>query len=361
MRDATRAYAAELPEFLLSGSALAVQRHPARAGYGMRTARGRQREPRLIDLHPPHADMRADVLAGLAMMSKQLSPKYFYDKEGSTIFEQITQLDEYYLTRTEAGIMRDHLPEMAERIGPGVAVIEFGSGTGAKIQQLLGFLSQPVAAVTVEISRAHLETAAYRQAQRFPHLEIIAVCADFTRPFQLPAINGARRNLVFFPGSTIGNFTLEHAGQLLAVMRSVAGSAGAVLIGVDLVKDTASLEAAYNDRKGVTATFNLNLLQRINRELGGNFDTSAFRHQAIYNRTAQRIEMYLVSQSHQSVRLGDASFDFSPGERILTEYSHKYEVEGFSALASSAGLHTAQVWTDADDRFAVFLLEPDTG
>jgi L-histidine N-alpha-methyltransferase len=315
-------------------------------------------EPRLIDFHPPRSDIREDVIEGLAKTQKQLPPKYFYDKTGSELFDRITHLPEYYLTRTEAGIMERHLPEMAEMTGPRAAVIEFGSGSGRKIRQLLSYLQEPVAAVTVEISESHLQAAAQRQAEQFPDLEIIAVCADFMRPFNLPAIPGARRKLVFFPGSTIGNLTPPEAGRLLEVMRGACGPDGAILLGVDLVKDHRILEAAYNDREGVTARFNLNLLERINRELGADFDVTQFRHRAVYNAEQRRIEMHLVSQSQQTVHLRDQAITFKSGETILTEYSHKYEVDGFAELAATAGLETSRVWTDDKEYFAVLFLQP---
>jgi dimethylhistidine N-methyltransferase len=312
--------------------------------------------PRLVDFHPPRADMRVDVLAGLSRAQKELSPKYFYDERGSHLFEDITRLPEYYLTRTENRIMEAFLPEMAQRIGPGAAVVEFGSGTGEKIRRLLKHLYRPVACVPVEISRNHLLASAQSLAEDHPALQVIAVCADFTRPFELPPISGAQRNLVFFPGSTIGNFAPEEAVSLLKVMRQVAGNNGALLIGADLVKETATLEAAYNDSQGVTAAFNLNLLRRINRELGADFDLDTFEHQAVYNAPAGRIEMYLVSRRAQEVHIDGHRFGFSKGEHILTEYSHKYELEGFAEMVTSAGFKVEQVWTDPKQQFSVHYL-----
>jgi dimethylhistidine N-methyltransferase len=316
-----------------------------------------QNGPRLIDFHPPRADMCADVLEGLARPQKELSPKYFYDEHGSHLFEDITRLPEYYLTRTEDRIMESFLPEMAQRIGPGAAVIEFGSGTGEKIRRLLKHLYKPVAGVTVEISRNHLLAGARSLARDHPQLDVIAVCADFTRPFKLPPIGGARRNLVFFPGSTIGNFTRHEAIGLLKVMRQVAGDEGGLLIGVDLDKDPVILEAAYNDSQGVTAAFNLNLLHRINRVLGADFDPDAFAHEAIYNSDAGRIEMYLVSRRKQQVCIGEHSFGFSEGERILTEYSHKYRLDEFAAMVASTGFEVERVWTDPQKHFSVQYLQ----
>lgn len=312
--------------------------------------------PRLIDYHPPRADMRSDVMAGLARERKAISPKYFYDERGSHLFEDITRLPEYYLTRAEAEIMGEHLPEMAQLIGPKAAVIEFGSGAGEKIRPLLRQLDQPVACVPVEISRNHLLESARSLADDFPELDVVAICADFTEPFEMPRIRGAERNLVFFPGSTIGNFAPVQAVKLLKVMRQVAGKGGALLIGVDLAKDRATLEAAYNDSKGVTAKFNLNLLRRINRELNADFDLAAFSHVAVYNEEQRRIEMNLVSEKDQRVHIGAQRFSFKRGEQILTEYAHKHDAESFAALAGEAGWQVARTWTDEHQRFSVQYL-----
>ena len=309
-----------------------------------------------LDFHPPRVNMHADVLSGLSKTKKMIMPKYFYDARGSRLFDNITRLPEYYLTRTEDSIMTASLDEIAQLLGPGAAVIEFGSGSGEKIRRLLSQLHQPVACVPVEISRGHLMGLAQSLAKDHPQLEIIAVCADFTLPLSLPPISGARRKLVFFPGSTIGNFRPDDAINILKVMRQVAGEDGALLIGADLVKDASKLEAAYNDSQGITAAFNLNLLQRINSELQANFDLEMFRHQAVWNGQAGRIEMYLVSLKKQDVHIQGQRIAFARGERILTEYSHKYELESFAAMAGKAGLEVAQVWTDTLGQFSVQFL-----
>lgn len=301
--------------------------------------------------------MRSDVMEGLALSKKQLAPKYFYDERGSHLFEEITSLPEYYLTRTETEIMLAYLPQMARLIGSHAAVIEFGSGTGEKIRRLLKHLDCPVACVPVEISRNHLLASAHSLAKDHPSLEVIAVCADFTQPFQLPPIKAARRKLVFFPGSTIGNFTPEEAIGLLRVMREVAGDTGGLLIGTDLHKDKKILEAAYNDSRGITAAFNLNLLRRINRELGADFDLDAFRHRAIYNDKDQRIEMYLVSQRRQDVHINGQTLCFHENEPILTEYSYKYDLASFSEMAAAGGFQVQQTWTDDLKLFAVQYLQ----
>ena len=272
------------------------------------------------------------------------------------MFEEITRLPEYYLTRTEASIMQTSVSEMAQRVGPNAAVIEFGSGAGDKIRVLLEHLNSPLAFVPIEISRDHLMTSARALAAEHPELSVIAVCADFTQPFELPPIRGAQRKLVFFPGSTIGNFPPEQAVSLLKVMHHAAGEDGALLIGVDLIKDRSTLEAAYNDRLGVTAKFNLNLLTHINRELHADFDLSGFQHKAEYNASEQRIEMYLISQREQIVRIRDEHIRFDKGERILTEFAYKYDLDGFAKLASRAGFRVEQVWTDPLQHFSVQYL-----
>ena len=300
--------------------------------------------------------MRADVLEGLSRPQKELSPKYFYDAPGSHLFEEITQLPEYYLTRTEASIMAASVAEIAQRVGPDAAVIEFGSGAGEKIRVLLHHLQTPVAFVPIEISRDHLLASANALAQEHPELDVIAVCADFTQPIELPPIAGARRKLVFFPGSTIGNFPPEQAVSLLKLMNQAAGEDGALLIGADLVKDRSLLEAAYNDSAGITAAFNLNLLAHINRELHSDFDLDAFQHRAEYNARVQRIEMYLVSQRAQVVHIGEEAIPFDKGERILTEFAYKYELESFARMVGEAGLRVGQVWTDPQQHFSVQYL-----
>jgi len=312
--------------------------------------------PQLIDYFPPRAEMRADILNGLSRPQKEISPKYFYDARGSQLFEDITRLPEYYLTRTERSIMQASIADMARRIGPKAAVIEFGSGSGSKIRLLLDELHEPVACVAVEISRDHLLDSTQSLANDYPQLQTIAVCADFTRPFELPPIPGARRNLVFFPGSTIGNFPPDEAVSLLKVINQATGENGALLIGADLVKDSAVLEAAYNDSAGVTAEFNLNLLAHINRELQADFVADGYRHLAVYNQQVQRIEMYLVSQREQMVHIGGEQIQIKNGERILTEYAYKYELDSFARLAARAGFRVEQVWTDPQQCFSVQYL-----
>ena len=300
----------------------------------------------------------AEIVAGLNLPRKMISPKYFYDERGSRLFERICDLPEYYLTRTEIGIMRENICEMVEAIGPHVSVIEFGSGAGLKTRILLENLVEPYVYVPVDISMEHLlETSAAMQAD-FPDIEIIPVAADFTRPFPLPQpANMPERNLVYFPGSTIGNFEPEAAIELLRVMYQEAGVGGALLIGVDLKKDRQMIENAYNDSAGITAEFNLNVLHRLNREFGSDFDLDAFRHTAIYNESSGRIEMCLISQCTQEVTLGEHRFSFTEGEKIITEYCHKFSLEGFHELARTAGFRHVNTWLDTNQWFSIQLYE----
>ena len=314
----------------------------------------------LLDLHPPADDFEQDVIEGLSATTKQLSPKYFYDQRGSMLFDRITELPEYYPTRTELGIMAARMPEIAEHVGPGACVIEFGAGSGLKTHRLLAGLNAPVAYVPVEISRDHLLASAQAIADDFPEIEVLPVCADFTQPFDLPEPSQPpQRRLVYFPGSTIGNFPDTEALQLLKVMHTEAGPGGALLIGADLRKDRQILEDAYNDAAGVTAEFNLNLLRRINRELDADFDLDRFRHRAVWNEPDGRIEMRLVSLTRHSVTVAGTPVEFDEGEAILTEYSHKYGKAEFAALAERAGFRIDAVWTDPGELFSIQLLLRD--
>jgi dimethylhistidine N-methyltransferase len=312
----------------------------------------------LSDFSPDEAVMLDEVLRGLALPHKNIPSLYFYDQRGSELFDAITELPEYYPTRTEISILETNGAEMAAAIGPGVRLIELGSGSALKTELLLARLEAPAAYVPVEISREHLLAAAGRIAADFPGLEVLPVNADFTEPFDLPEPKRAtvRRNVAFFPGSTIGNFPRGMAADLLRAVRSDVGPGGAMLIGVDLEKDRALLEHAYNDAAGVTAEFNLNLLVRLNRELGADFDLGAFRHEAIWDEAAGRIEMRLISTSAQTVHVAGHDFAFAPGEILVTEYSHKYSLEGFRRLAEANGFTVARVWTDPAALFSVQLL-----
>ncbi|HEU4857123.1 MAG TPA: L-histidine N(alpha)-methyltransferase [Rhodanobacteraceae bacterium] len=312
-----------------------------------------------VDDRRPGNELLGDVLAGLARTPKQLPSKYFYDARGSRLFERICEQPEYYPTRTELAIMRAHIDGIAAALGPGVRLVEYGSGCGLKTQMLLGRLEAPVAYVPVEISRSALAASVAGLERRFPAIEMLPVCADFTQPIKLPrAARAPRQTVVYFPGSTLGNFDPDDALRLLRQMRAEAGQGGGVLpggvlIGVDLVKDTAALEAAYNDAAGVTAEFTLNLLTRVNRELGADFDLGTFRHRARWRPLAGRIETHIVSQREQIVHVAGRGFRFAAGEAMLVEYSCKYTLEGFARLAARAGFKVAGVWTDPARRFSV--------
>jgi L-histidine N-alpha-methyltransferase len=300
------------------------------------------------------AEELTEILRGLSLPLKTLSPKFFYDERGSALFEAICELPEYYLTRAELHIMREHIDAIAARVGPRVSVIEFGSGSSLKTRILLAHLDEPAAYVPVDISSDHLSAAAAALAGDFPDLEILPVAADFTKPFALPSPRlWPERNLVYFPGSTIGNFSPRDAHALMRVMHGEAGDNGALLIGLDLVKDPAILEQAYNDSQGVTAAFNLNILRRINREHGADFEPEAFRHRAIWNRNRSRIEMHLVSLCDQVVHIDGSDFRFERDEIMVTEYSHKYSLPQFSAMAENAGFQVVEGWTDPDRWFSV--------
>ncbi|MGH8281886.1 MAG: L-histidine N(alpha)-methyltransferase [Gammaproteobacteria bacterium] len=311
----------------------------------------------LHDYHPRATDMREEVLSGLHEQQKMLSSKYLYDARGSQLFDAICELPEYYPTRTELGIMEAHAADMAAALGPRVLLVEPGSGSSLKARLLLEHLSRPAAYVPVDISCTHLVSAADRLNQLYPELEVLPVCADFSQPFAVPVPRRrAARTVIYFPGSTIGNFEPAAAIRLLKQLRRMAGPESGLLIGVDLQKDPAVLERAYNDAAGVTAAFNLNLLLHINRELKADFDVSRFRHRAVYNASEGRIEMHLVSLDNQFVEVAGEAFRFRESEHIVTEYSYKHTLPGFAALAAKAGFTVEQVWTDDRRWFSVQYL-----
>lgn len=303
--------------------------------------------------------MRADVLLGLRANPRRLPSKYFYDARGSELFERICEQPEYTLTRDELEIMRADAYDIAAALGPDVLLIEYGSGSGLKTRLLLRHMRSPVAYVPVEIARDALLASVARLAAEFPSVEMLPVCADFTQAFARPhPRRTAARTVVYFPGSTLGNFESSEAVRLLRQMRAQIGDDGAALVGIDLKKDRATLEAAYNDAAGVTAEFTLNMLARFNRELAADFDLSGFAHRARWNALAGRIETHLVSTRAQSVRVGGTAFRFEPGEAMLVEYSCKYAPEEIAALAARAGLRVARTWADSRRRFNLLLLEP---
>ena len=301
--------------------------------------------------------MLDDVVAGLSQRQKKLPSKYFYDVRGSKLFDDICELDEYYVSRVESTLMAEHVDEIASAIGPEVLLIEYGSGSSLKTRLLLRNLDRPVGYVPIDISSDYLSQVGLALQVEFPKIEIMPVAADFTRAFDVP--NPCRpemKRVVYFPGSTIGNFQRKEAQSLLAGMADLAGGNGGVLIGIDLDKDRDVLHAAYNDSEGVTAQFNLNMLRRINRELGASFDPRNFRHRAIFNEADSCIEMHLVSTCHQTANVCNYSFEFQENETILTEYSHKYTFRSFEQMANEAGLVVKRSWTDANNMFAVLYL-----
>jgi dimethylhistidine N-methyltransferase len=304
-------------------------------------------------------DFQTAVLAGLSRAPKELPCKFFYDERGSKLFDDICALEEYYPTRTELGVLEANAERIAALIGENCQLVEFGSGSSVKIRILLDALKSVAAYTPVDISREHLIRSSQDLARDFPDIEVIAVCADYTRPFTVPRPRGTpdARRVVFFPGSTIGNFTPDAALDFLAGTAKVSGPGGGLLIGVDLKKDPKILEAAYNDREGVTAAFDLNLLLRINRELGADFDLSSWRHRAHYATATGRVEMHLVSQRRQTVHLDGSSFAFDAGETIHTENSYKYGLDEFRALASRAGFTPVEAWTDPNSLFSVHFFQ----
>lgn len=312
---------------------------------------------RCEEMASPHAALLADALAGLTSARKTLPCKWLYDAEGARLFEAITRLPEYYPTRTEIAILRGCAAEVAEAAGPGAAVVEFGSGSAEKVGILLDALRAPAAYVPVDIAAEWLAEAAVRVAAAHPALSVLPVPADFTRPFALPThLPATAPRLGFFPGSTIGNFAPDAAADFFRLARRVLGVGACMLVGADLVKGPAVLEAAYDDAAGVTARFNLNLLVRLNRECGADFDLSAFRHRAVWNAEAERMEMHIVSLRAQTVALAGRRLRFATGETIHTENSHKYRPESFVALCAQGGWRAGRHWTDRAGLFSVWLL-----
>jgi dimethylhistidine N-methyltransferase len=297
------------------------------------------------------------ITDGLGSTPKEIACKYFYDAEGSALFDAICAMPEYYQTRTEVALLRRHAGEIAALIGAEAEIVEFGAGALRKVRILLDALERPRGYTPIDISGAYLRAVTRTLAADYPKLALCPLVADFTLPLQIPPLPGApARRAGFFPGSTIGNFRPDAAMALLRRMHDMLDGGG-LLIGVDLVKDPAVLHAAYNDAAGVTAAFNKNLLARANRELGADFDLDAFAHYAPYNPMAQRIEMYLVSLKRQSVRLSGRTVEFAAGEAVHTEDSHKYSIESFREIAARAGFSPRAVWSDESRLFSIHWLE----
>ncbi|WP_029004359.1 L-histidine N(alpha)-methyltransferase [Azorhizobium doebereinerae] len=311
---------------------------------------------RRAPLPPAQSPFAADLAAGLAARPKRLAPKYFYDAAGSALFEEITRQKEYYPTRAEMEILRAHAAEIGALVPEGAALVEFGSGSSAKVRLLLDAMPGLAAYVPVDISGDFLTQAAAALRAEAPGLAVLPVAADFTQPFALPEAVRGRPLVGFFPGSTIGNFDPDAARAFLAHARRTLGAGSRFIVGVDLVKDPRLLDAAYNDAAGVTARFNLNLLARANRELATDFDLAAFTHRAVFNAPARRIEMHLVSRRAQAVHLAGRAFPFAAGESLHTESSYKYTPDGFRDLAAAAGWTPGRLWTDAAGLFSVHVL-----
>jgi dimethylhistidine N-methyltransferase len=308
------------------------------------------------DCQPSQEDFLAAVNRGFSQSQKNVPPMFFYDERGSALFNAICETEEYYVTRTEVALLDRIGPQIREITPRGMTVVEYGCGSNLKIRALLNALTDAAEYVAIDISREHLEAAADEIAEEYPKLKVGAICADFNTDMVFPEGTG-RPRLGFFPGSTIGNQTPARAQRLLSMMRRQLEDDGALLIGVDLKKDEARLNAAYNDAEGQTAAFNLNLLHRMNRELDAGIDVDAFAHKAFFNADESRIEMHLVSLKGQTVEIGGRHFDFAEGETIHTESSYKYEIDAFAAIAREAGFATAQVWTDSGGLFSIHYLK----
>jgi len=312
-----------------------------------------------LDLSPPTDHFMDDVVSGMAKDQKTIPPKYFYDKKGSELFDEICRTGEYYITRTELGILNQYSDEIARHIGPDCRVIEFGSGASLKIRLLLDALDQPAEYVAIDISKDFLRQSALTIANDYPDLDVGAICADFTKPIDLPRPSARveGRQVGFLPGSTIGNFAPAAAEEILRSIRSTLSVGGYLVIGVDLKKDKDVLEAAYNDARGVTRSFNLNLLDRVNRELDADIVVEDFEHTAFYDEDEGRIEMHLRAVRPTSFQINGNAFEIAHNETIHTENSHKYSVAEFRELASKAGFSGREVWLDKQHYFSLHLLE----
>ena len=310
----------------------------------------------LINLHPEVSSFRDEVLQGLQKPQKELPAKLFYDRVGSQLFEEITTLPEYYLTRTEIGILDSNADEIVRRMGSDFVLIEYGSGSSRKVRILLDQLTTSATYMAIDISLLYLKESAERLNDAYPDITVVAVCADYTKPFEIPECDSYQKRVIFFPGSTVGNFEPYLARKFFRDTASILRPGDGMLIGVDLKKDPEILHAAYNDAAGVTARFNLNILEHINRELDADFDLDRFEHVAFYNSVDGRIEMHLRSTTSQVVHIGGEEIAFRAGETIHSENSYKYSIEDFRALIADTGFAHETVWTDEQNLFSVHYL-----
>lgn len=308
-----------------------------------------------VDLEPTQESFLDAVVAGLSKSPKEIASKFFYDERGSELFARITELDEYYPTRTEMKLLRMIGGDLQRLVPKSAQLIEFGAGSNAKVRLLLDDVGKFHSYVPIDISRDFLIAAASELAADYPGLEVSAICADYTKPLSLPPdlLYPSDQRVGFFPGSTIGNLEAETARRFLRQAAEILGNGAGFIVGADLRKDSEVLNAAYNDSEGLTAEFNLNLLVRINAELGADFDLTAFRHVAYFNAEKSRIEMHLEALSDQRVSIGEAEFEIRKGERIHTENSYKYSIAEFQGLAQSAGLTPTAAWQDSNQLFSV--------
>jgi L-histidine N-alpha-methyltransferase len=316
----------------------------------------------VVDLLPVDAGdkdaFEQAVLQGLSQRPRAIPARFLYDSRGSALFDAICELPEYYLTRTETAILTERAKDIARLAGPNCALIEFGSGSSTKSRLLLDAMPDLAVYAPIDISRSHLDLTAAKLRADYPGLDVQPVCDDFMNIERLPlGVASAQRRVGFFPGSTIGNLTPEEASAFLRRVRRLVGADGALLLGMDLDKDPQALHAAYNDAAGVTAAFTLNLLRRMNRELDGNFDLAKFEHEAFYDRSERRIEIYFRSLADQEVRVAGKRFAFAADERVHTEYSYKYDPQAFAATAADAGFRVSEMWTDPKRMFAVAWLD----
>ena len=313
---------------------------------------------RFFQRNPSRPDIAAEVKDGLRSSIKRISPKFFYDERGSQLFEEITRLPEYYLTRTEIDILNAHKHELAEMIGKHCCLLEYGSGSSRKVRILIHAL-EPRYYVPIDISEKHLQQSAAAIHDDFQKLSVFPTCADYSKTVELPEVIDGVRRCGFFPGSSIGNFERTEAVEFLAAMRLNVGAGGYCIIGFDSRKSPDIVEPAYNDRAGVTAKFNLNLLTHLNRAIGTNFDVSKFRHHAFYNQVRGRIEMHLICQSSHQVQLDGETFTIAKDESVHTENSYKYSLDEVKTVAKAAGMTYVNHWEDDASWFYVVLLQAD--